>query len=123
VTKEFGALVAAAFCAAAAGAALAARVHLVVRPATVAPGAVVTVSAGSSPCLTPERVAQYVTLISAAFPGHAFGGEGAVRGRIGSRGSFSVHARVRLGLRRGRYPVTARCGGGNLGVSASIRVS
>jgi hypothetical protein len=102
----------------AAGSALAAPVHLVVRPATVAPGGVIVVSASSSPCLPRDQV----TLISKAFPGHAFGGEGAVNGKVGSHGSFSVRARVRSALPAGRYRIGARCGGGNLGVSAYVRI-
>jgi hypothetical protein len=101
----------------AAGSALAANVHLIVRPGTVAAGGVIVVSATSSPCLSRDQV----TLISTAFPGHAFG-EGAVNGRVGSHGSFSVHAHVRAGLRAGRYRIGARCGGGNLGVSAYVRI-
>ena len=100
-----------------AGAAFAARVHLVARPGTVAPGGVVTVSASSTPC----HVGGVATLLSAAFPGHAFG-IGAVSGRVGPHGAFSVRVRVRTGLKRGRYHVGARCGGGNLGVSAYFRI-
>jgi germination protein M len=93
------------------------RVRLVATPATVPAGGVVRVSATRSSCLPGDQV----TLISAAFPGHAFG-EGAVYGRAGSHGSFAVPARVRSGLRPGEYQVTVRCGGGNLGVAASFRV-
>jgi hypothetical protein len=122
--KRLGALAAAmAMLVGCARVAFGARVHLVVAPATVAPGGVVTVSATSSPCLAREHVTQHVTLISAAFPGHAFGGEGAVYGVIRSHGSFSVRTRIRVGLRPGRHQVGARCGGGNLGASAYIRVS
>ena len=92
--------------------------HLVVRPSTVAPGGTIVVSASSSPCLSRDQV----TLISTAFPGHAFGGEGAVNGKVGSHGSFAVHARVRSGLKPGRYRIGARCGGGNLGVSAYFHI-
>ena len=102
----------------AAGSALAAPVHLVVHPATVAPGGTIVVSATSSPCLSRDQV----TLISTAFPGHAFGGEGAVNGKVGSKGSFSVRARVRTGLKPGLYRIGARCGGGNLGVSAYFHI-
>jgi hypothetical protein len=116
--KRVGSAAAVAVVLIAAGSALAAPVHLVVSPSSVAAGGVVTVSASSSPCLRRDQV----TLISTAFPGHAFGGEGAVNGRVGSHGSFSVRTRIRAALRPGSYHVGARCGGGNLGVSASIRV-
>ena len=100
-----------------AGSASAGSVHLVASPATVAPGGVVRVSATSSPC----HVGGNVTLISAAFPGHAFG-IGAVYGRIRSSGAFSVVTRVRRGLKPGRYHVSVRCGGGNLRDLAYFRV-
>lgn len=100
-----------------AASAAAANVRLVVTPSAVAPGGVVRVSAASSPCLEGDQV----TLISSAFRGHAFG-EGAVYGKVGAHGAFSVSTRIRSGLKAGRYTVGARCGGGNLGVSATIRV-
>jgi hypothetical protein len=115
--KGVAALVLAVLVLSGAAAAPAGRVHLVVQPATVAPGGIVTVSARSSPCLGRDQV----TLISAAFPGHAYG-EGAIRGSIGRQGSFVVRTRIRANLQPGRYVVTARCGGGNLGVSALIVV-
>jgi len=100
-----------------AGAAFATHVHLAASPGTVSPGGVVTVTASSTPC----HVGGVVTLLSAAFPGHAFG-IGAVNGRVGPHGAFSVRVHVRTGLKPGRYHVGARCGGGNLGVSAYFRV-
>jgi hypothetical protein len=102
----------------AAGSALATPVHLVVRPSAVGAGGAIIVTATSSPCLSRDQV----TLISTAFPGHAFGGEGAVNGKVGTHGSFAVHARLRSGLRAGWYRIGARCGGGNLGVSAYVRI-
>lgn len=105
--------------AAAAGAvgAPAARVHMVVTPATVSPGSAIRVSARTSPCLARDQV----TLLSAAFPGHAFG-VGAVYGRVGAHGAFAVRVRIRTALKAGLYHVGARCGGGNLGVSVPFRV-
>jgi hypothetical protein len=100
-----------------AAAAEAARVHLVASPTIVSPGGYVRVGAASSPCLPQDQV----TLISAAYPGHAFG-IGAVYGRAGAHGAFSVRARIRRVLRAGRYHVSARCGGGNLGALAYFRV-
>jgi germination protein M len=115
--KRLGAMSAALLVLVGAAAAGVPRVQLVVTPTTVPAGGVVRVSAARSPCLAGDQV----TLISAAFPGHAFG-QGAVYGRAGSHGSFAVSARVRSGLRPGEYQVTVRCGGGNLGVAASFRV-
>ena len=101
------------------GSASAAPVRLTVTPAAVRPGGAVTVGATASPCLPGDQV----TLISAAFRGRAFGGEGAVYGRVGPNGSFAVPTHVRTGLRPGRYEISVRCGGGNLGVSAFVRVA
>ena len=98
--------------------ALAARVHIAVGPASVHTGGVVTISAAASPCLRRD----HVTLISRAIPGHAFGGEGAVSGPIGKHGSFSVRTHVRASLKPGRYVVSARCGGGLLNGTGTIRI-
>ena len=100
-----------------AGSAAASTVTLVAAPTVVAPGAPVRVSAASSPCLRGDQV----TLISSAYPGHAFG-IGAVYGRAGRHGAFSVRARIRRDARPGRYHVSVRCGGGNLPVLAHFRV-
>jgi hypothetical protein len=104
---------------AAAGSALAAHVQMVATPTVVQPGGVVRVSTRSSPCPPGDQV----TLISRAFRGHAFGGEGAVYGRVHSHGAFSVATRIQARLSAGRYQATARCGGGNLGVSAWFTVA
>jgi hypothetical protein len=99
------------------GTAPAALVHLVVTPGAVAPGALIRVGTTSSPCLPGDQI----TLISSVFRGHAFG-EGAVYGRVGSHGAFTVKSRIRSALPAGRYEIGGRCGGGNLGVSVSLRV-
>jgi len=99
------------------GVAPAARIHLTVSPAAVSPGGLLKVSTASSPCLPGDQV----TLLSAAYPGHAFG-IGAVYGRAGAHGAFSISARIRKSLAAGRYHVGVRCGGGNLGVLAYFRV-
>jgi hypothetical protein len=64
-----------------------------------------------------------VTLISKAFSHrHEFAGVPAVFARVGARSRYSVRARIPATRRPGRYAITGRCGGGNLGVSASLRV-
>lgn len=110
-------VIAAALVLSATSAAGAAVVRVVVKPGTVSPGATITVSALSSPC--PPR--DQIILISTAFAGHAYG-KGAVYGTVRAHGAFAVRARVRAGLARGRYQIGFRCGGGNLGVSAYVRV-
>jgi hypothetical protein len=64
-----------------------------------------------------------VTLISAAFPGDAFGGAGARYAAVRSGGAFSASGPIRAKLHAGKYTVGARCGGGNLGVVAYLRVT
>jgi hypothetical protein len=100
------------------GSALAARVHLVVAPAIVVPGSAVRVVASSSPC----HVGGMAVAISAAFPGDAFGGAGTLSGRVARGGAFSIGGHVRSHVKPGRYTVGVRCGGGNLGVTAYLRV-
>jgi hypothetical protein len=97
------------------GGALAADVHMSVTPATASPGTTIRVTATKSPCLPGDQI----TLISAAFPGHAFG-EGAVYGTVKAGGAFTVRTHLAKGLKAGTYKVGGRCGGGNLGVTASF---
>ena len=101
----------------AAAPAAASRVHLAVLPATVSPGAAIRVVGNAGTC----HVGDQVAAISSAFPGHQFG-KGALYGRVVAGGGFTIHGHVRSGLHAGRYVVTARCGGGNLGVAAHVRV-
>jgi hypothetical protein len=76
------------------------------------------VRAASSPCLAHEEV----TLISSAFRGHAFN-QGAVYGHVRVHGAFTVRAHLRSKVHAGRYRIGFGCGGGNLGVSAYVRVT
>jgi hypothetical protein len=62
-----------------------------------------------------------VYLISPAFVGNAFVPH-SVATRTRSNGAFSRRVRIRMSIRPGRYAITARCGGANLGVSAHLRV-
>ena len=95
--------------------ATAATPRLGVQPTSVARGGTVTVSGRG--CLAGDLV----YLISPPFVGHAFVAH-SVATRARSNGSFSRHVRIRTHIRAGRYLITARCGGGNLGVSARLRV-
>jgi hypothetical protein len=64
-----------------------------------------------------------VTLISQAFAHtHDFAGVPAVYARVLPGGRFSVTTRIPSGEASGRYGITARCGGGNLGVQAHLTV-
>ena len=102
-----------------AGAALgSARPSIHVQQRSVAPGGRVTVYGSVGSCASGD-----VTVISRAFRGHAFG-EGALTGHVNAANhTFSVNGRVRAGLHAGKYAISARCGGGNLGVTAKLRVS
>ena len=98
--------------------ATASRPRLAVRPAAVPPGGVVRLTGNAGAC----PVGSTVTLISSAFPGHAYG-EGALTGPVRAGHAFSIAGHIRSRLRAGSYRVGARCGGGNLGVRATLRVS
>jgi hypothetical protein len=62
-----------------------------------------------------------VSILSRAFRGRLFAGVGGVETPVRAAGRFAASARVRLRA-HGVYRVTARCGGGNLGVVARLRV-
>jgi hypothetical protein len=92
---------------------------LSVTPTTVKRGHVVTVKGSADGCPVGDRV----TLISRAFRhSHDFAGLPAVFATVRAGGSFRTTTRIPLSRKPGRYAVTARCGGGNLGVSAHLRV-
>jgi hypothetical protein len=89
-----------------------------VSPSAAKPGSVVVFTGSvAKGC----AVGDQVTLISRLFPGHAFGGEGAVSTRVGTHGGFTRRFSIRAGTARRTYIVTARCGGANLGVEARLR--
>jgi hypothetical protein len=94
------------------------RVSLHVRPTIVSPGAPVTVYGNADGCPRGDAV----TVLSRPFAGRPFAGVGTITARVRAGGAFSATGRVRRLARPGRYAVTARCGGGNLGVLAHLRV-
>ena len=92
---------------------------ILVVPSVVAPGHVVTVSGSAGGC----PVGDTVTLISRAFTHtHDFAGVPAVLTKVRYGGTFHVATRIPSTKKPGRYGITARCGGGNLGVLAHLRV-
>jgi hypothetical protein len=112
------ALVAVVLGAGVAAAAPAAEIH--VKPTRAYRGEVVrvfgTVAGG---CATGDQV----TLISKAFSGaHEFAGVPAIFARSRSDGSFSKRTRIPGTRKLGRYSIGGRCGGGNLGVIAHLRI-
>jgi hypothetical protein len=64
-----------------------------------------------------------VTLISRAFPKtHEFAGVPAVFAKVKADGSYSKRVRIPKSKAPKRYSISARCGGGNLGVTRKVRV-
>jgi hypothetical protein len=98
-----------------AGTVVAATPRLTVQPTSSARGGVVTVSGKGC------RAGDLVYLISPPFVGHAFVAH-SVATRARSNGTFSRSVHIRTSIHAGRYLITARCGGGNLGISARLRV-
>jgi hypothetical protein len=96
-----------------------------VSPSTASPRGTVTVSGdvlvnGQAGCGLPGQV----TLISNAFVGLGeFAGEGAVTATADTSGHFSTTVNLSSSVSPGTYTVTGRCGGGNLGVEATLTVS
>lgn len=101
------------------GAAFAAGTSLHVTPSVVSPGGRVTVTGNADGCPRGDSV----TIISRAFSRtHTFAGVGAIFAKVRAHGAFAASGRVRTNAKTGRYAITARCGGGNLGVAAYLRV-
>jgi len=95
--------------------AVAAAGTLTASPSTVQRGQTVTFSGGTC------TAGSYAFLLSKLFPGHQFG-VGLIKAKAGSNGHFSRAWAVPTTVADGAYGVTARCGGGTLGVVAHVRV-
>jgi hypothetical protein len=96
-----------------------AAVSLVVSPGTVHRGALVSIHGNAGDC----PVGDAVTIISRAFAHtHDFAGVPAVFARVRSGGAFRVTTRIPRTRAKGRYIVTARCGGGTFGIAAHVVV-
>ena len=101
------------------GVADAAAPALTVTPSIVHRGHKVTLKGSADGC----AVGNTVVLISHAFVHtHDFAGVPAVLAAVRHGGAFRVTTRIPAKKRPGRYAVTARCAGGNLGVIAHVRV-
>ncbi len=97
----------------------AAAASLSVTPSTVAAGGSVTVTGSCSPN-SPGFAISSAFLHDAT---HDFAGVGAVSFTSDASGNFSATASVPASRAPGSYTVTARCGGGNLGVEATLTVT
>lgn len=105
---------------AASAVALAAGKALRVSPSRVVRGHVVTVSGSVDHGCS---VRDSVTIISRAFVHtHDFAGVAAVFAPVRANGTFRAVTRIPASRRPGRYTVTARCGGGNLGIVRYVTV-
>jgi hypothetical protein len=119
VSRRLTALLAPALAGTFAAAALAATPTIVVTPNEVHRGHTVRVHGAAGGCPAGDQV----TLLSRAFSAaHEFAGVPAVHARVGAHGGYSVTTRIPAARHPGRYSVSARCGGGNFGVRAPLRV-
>ena len=97
----------------------AATPSLSVSPAAVRAGGTVRLSGFADGCTAGSNV----FLLSRAFVRrHEFAGIPAVLARVQPGGGFRVWTTIPRSRRPGRYVITGRCGGGNLGFAVSLRV-
>ncbi|HEY7397088.1 MAG TPA: hypothetical protein VH538_02200 [Gaiellaceae bacterium] len=93
---------------------------LAVTPSTVRRGRTVLIRGVAGGCTSGDAV----TIISHAFPAtRSFAGVPAVFAQVGSAGRFSAVTRIPVTRAPGAYTITARCGGGNLGIVAHLKVT
>jgi hypothetical protein len=104
---------------ASAGGAAGSTVHLVISPSVVKRGGSVNIRGNAGDCGVGSRV----FVLSRAFVHtHEFAGVSAVLARVRAGGAFRATTVIPRTRRPGRYNVTARCGGGNLGVLLHLTV-
>jgi len=97
----------------------AAAPSLSVSPASVRAGGTVRLSGSADGCTAGSNA----FLLSRAFVRrHEFAGVPAVLARVHPGGGFKVWTTIPRSRRPGRYVITGRCGGGNLGFAVSLRV-
>jgi hypothetical protein len=94
-----------------------------VSPSSVAAGHTVTLSGSVGPDSAALECPDGVTLLSTAFVHtHDFAGVPAVVAAVQPNGTFTATTEIPRSKAAGAYPITGRCGGGNLGVSARLVV-
>ena len=99
--------------------ALGAVASIQVTPHKVRAGNTVTIFGSAAGCPAYD----YLTLLSQAFHRtHEFAGVPAVYTPVRADGSFDQMVRIPRRRAPGKYSIDARCGGGNLGVTAKLRV-
>jgi hypothetical protein len=101
----------------------AAPATLQVSPSSVTAGDTVVVSGSVGPAPEGSDCASGVTLLSRAFVHtHDFADVPAVFAAVRPDGTFTVTTRIPRSKAAGTYTISGRCGGGNLGVSATLVV-
>jgi hypothetical protein len=101
----------------------ASAVTLQVRPSSITAGDTVVVSGSVGPAPQGSACATSVLLLSRAFvPTDEFAGVPALTAAVKPGGAFAITTRVPRSTRAGTYTISGRCGGGNLGVSATLEV-
>jgi hypothetical protein len=106
-----------------AASAWAAPATLQVSPGSVAAGDTVVVSGSVGPAPEGSACAASVLLLSRAFVDtHEFAGVPAVTAAVKPGGAFRTTTKIPSSTPAGTYRVSGRCGGGNLGVSATLTV-
>ena len=98
-----------------------AKVSIKVSPTSVKAGGRVTVSGSAgNGCASGDQV----TLISKAFAHkHDFAGLPAIFAVTHKGGAFSTTTTIPKSRKPGSYTITGRCGGGNLGTHATLKVT
>jgi hypothetical protein len=96
---------------------------LQVSPSAITAGDTVVVSGSVGPAPTGSACATSVMLLSSAFaPIEEFAGVPAVMAAVRPDGTFAATTRIPLSTPAGTYDLSGRCGGGNIGVSATLKV-
>jgi hypothetical protein len=94
-----------------------------VSPRSVAAGDTVTLSGSVGPDSAGSECASGVTLLSKAFVhAHDFADVPAVFAAVKPDGAFTTTTTIPRSKAAGTYTISGRCGGGNLGVSATLTV-
>jgi hypothetical protein len=119
VSRRAAALVAAAVALAVAPGAAGSSVRLSLTPSLVHRGGTVVIRGNADGCPRGDTV----SVLSRAFVHtHEFAGVFAVLAKVRAGGVFRAATVVPRTRRPGRYNVTARCGGGNLGILVHLTV-
>jgi hypothetical protein len=101
----------------------AAPTTLRVSPSSVTAGDTVVVSGSVGPAPAGSACASSLMLLSRAFvPTDEFAGVPALTAAVKPDGTFTATTRIPRSTPAGTYTISGRCGGGNLGVSATLTV-